>query len=208
MEINPNFSVRAQEDYELVLSAQDGNEKAFAKLMKRYRNKVYHIMLQKVSNPTDAEDLMIEAFGKAFKNINQYSPSFAFSTWLYRIAQNNYIDFMRNNRDREVIFETNHEGFNQVGDSENTNAAYLQIESSDILPDENLIINQEKNVLKSVIDELKPQYRTLIAKRYYEEKSYEEIAEELNIPIGTLKAQLFRARELISHIIKKKHSNY
>ena len=207
MEVNPNFSKRAQEDYELVQQAQKGDEMAFAQLMKRYRNKVYYMMLQNVNNPTDAEDLMIEAFGKAFKSIDKYSPKFAFSTWLYRIARNNYIDFIRRNHDGGITFEPNHEDYNQTATDDKVNANYLQIESADASPDEDLIRKQKESILKAIIKELKPRYRRLIEMRYYEEKSYEEIAEELQIQVGTLKAQLFRARELIYNILRNKKQN-
>src|SRR5208283_2099526 len=95
MEINTNLSDKAQYDYELVLHAIDGDQKAYAELLGRYRDAIYFMLLKMVSNQSDAEDLTIEAFGKAFKNITQYTPNYAFSTWLFKIATNNCIDFIR-----------------------------------------------------------------------------------------------------------------
>ena len=93
MEINENLSDKAKRDYMLVRKATDGDQKAYAELLDRYRDAIYYMLLKMVNNASDAEDLTIEAFGKAFKNLNQYAPNYAFSTWLFKIATNNCIDF-------------------------------------------------------------------------------------------------------------------
>lgn len=95
MEINHGLSDKAKNDLMLVEEAKKGNEKAFASLMTHYRDSIYFMLLKMVNNPADAEDLTIEAFGKAFRNIDTYTPRFAFSTWLFMIASNNCIDFIR-----------------------------------------------------------------------------------------------------------------
>jgi len=95
MEVSPNLSEKAQHDFLLVQKARSGDQKAYAELLGRYRDAIYFMLLKMVNNPSDAEDLTIEAFGKAFKNIGQYTPNFAFSTWLFKIATNNCIDFIR-----------------------------------------------------------------------------------------------------------------
>src|SRR4030065_1446257 len=94
MEVNTNLSEKAQRDYILVQKANNGDQKAYAELLERYRDAIYYMLLKMVNNTSDAEDLTIEAFGKAFKNINQYAPNYAFSTWLFKIATNNCIDFI------------------------------------------------------------------------------------------------------------------
>ena len=98
MELNPNLSLKAQQDVELVQKAKLGDQQAYGELLGRYRDAIYFMLLKMVNNPIDAEDLTIEAFGKAFKNIDQYAPNFAFSTWLFKIATNNCIDFIRKKR--------------------------------------------------------------------------------------------------------------
>jgi RNA polymerase sigma-70 factor (ECF subfamily) len=206
MEVNPNFSERALEDFELVKRARSGEEKAFALLLKRYRDSIYYMLLKMVNNPTDAEDLTIEAFGKAFKSIDRYSPRFAFSTWLFRIASNNCIDFLRRKREMGVALNPNHEDVNQTGNKE-VNYRYVQIEAPDLSPEEQMISKQKVKILRAIVKELKPRYRRLIELRYFEEQSYEEIAETLGIPIGTVKAQLFRARELLFNILRDKKQN-
>ena len=95
MEIIHDLSDKAKNDLLLVEEAKKGNEKAFASLMNRYRDSIYFMLLKMVNNPSDAEDLTIEAFGKAFRNLDSYTPKFAFSTWLFKIATNNCVDFIR-----------------------------------------------------------------------------------------------------------------
>jgi RNA polymerase sigma factor (sigma-70 family) len=193
MEINTNLSEKAQFDYELVLQAIEGDQKAYADLLGRYRDAIYFMLLKMVNNPSDAEDLTIEAFGKAFKNISQYTPNYAFSTWLFKIATNNCIDFIRKKKINNISLDqsTSHE-----------DSAPMTIPTDTLDPEENLISQQKVVLLRSVVAKLKPRYRKLIELRYFHEYSYEEISEELELPIGTVKAQLFRARELLYNILK------
>ena len=193
MEINANLSEKAQYDYELVLHAIDGDQKAYAELLGRYRDAIYFMLLKMVNNPSDAEDLTIEAFGKAFKNINQYTPNYAFSTWLFKIATNNCIDFIRKKKLTNVSLDQS---------SAHEDSAPMTIPTDTLDPEENLISQQKVILLRSVVSKLKPRYRKLIELRYFHEYSYEEISEELELPIGTVKAQLFRARELLYNILK------
>ena len=193
MEVNPNLSEKGLYDYNLVITAKNGDQKAYAELMDRYKDAIYYMLLKMVNNPSDAEDLTIEAFGKAFKNIGQYAPNFAFSTWLFKIATNNCIDFIRKKRG-------NHISIDQSDDNQDSIPTTIQ----DTLPDpeENMIKQQKVNLMRDVVTKLKPRYRKLIELRYFKEYSYEEIAQELELPIGTVKAQLFRARELLYNILK------
>jgi len=194
MEVNPELSDKAKYDLRLVQSARNGDQKAFAELMNRYRDSVYYMLLKMVNNPSDADDLTIEAFGKAFKNIANYTPSYAFSTWLFRIATNNCIDFIRKKKSTPSALDHQNEEYESP-------AASLQSETPD--PEEELIIQQKADQLNYVISLLKPQYRRLIELRFFKEYSYEEIAYELNIPLGTVKAQIFRAKELLYNILRK-----
>lgn len=193
MEVITNLSDKAQYDYELVLHAIEGDQKAYAELLGRYRDAIYFMLLKMVTNASDAEDLTIEAFGKAFKNINQYTPNYAFSTWLFKIATNNCIDFIRKKKLNNISIDHN---------SVNEDSAPMTIPADTLDPEENLISQQKVVLLRSVVSKLKPRYRKLIELRYFHEFSYEEISEELELPIGTVKAQLFRARELLYNILK------
>ena len=195
MEVNPNLSDKARYDYNLVQRAVNGDQKAYAELMGRYRDAIYFMLLKMVNNKSDAEDLTIEAFGKAFKNLSQYSPNYAFSTWLFKIASNNCIDFLRKKRTNMISIDgTNNE------DKENETPIHLKDEMPD--PEEGLIKQQKALLMRTVVKKLKPRYRTLIELRYFKEFSYEEIAVELDLPLGTVKAQLFRARELLFNTLK------
>jgi len=193
MEVNTNLSEKAQRDFVLVQQATNGDQKAYAELMGRYRDAIYYMLLKMVNNSSDAEDLTIEAFGKAFKNIQQYTPNYAFSTWLFKIATNNCIDFIRKKKTATVSLDQ--------GDEDDEKAPQ-DIMAPVLDPEESMIKNQKKVMMREIVSKLKPRYRKLIELRYFQEFSYEEIAEELELPIGTVKAQLFRARELLFNILK------
>lgn len=189
-----NYSDKAKYDLELVNRANRGDEKAYAELLSRYRDSIYFMLLKMVNNKSDAEDLTIEAFGKAFKNIHQYSPQFAFSTWLFKIASNNGIDFLR--KRRAVIVSIDGD------ENEDEDSKPMTVCDEGLDPSETMIKSQIVDLMRDVVDRLKPRYRRLVEMRYFEELSYEEIAEQLNLPLGTIKAQLFRSRELLYNILK------
>jgi RNA polymerase sigma factor (sigma-70 family) len=195
MEVKPNLTEKAQRDYELVRLAIDkGDQKAFTELMGRYKDTIYFMLVKMTGNVDDAEDLTLEAFGKAFKNLSQYTPDYAFSTWLFKIASNNCIDFMRKKK-KNVLANENYE---DISDSIHVQ----RMPSAGLDPEENLIKSQKMQLLRELVDKLKPRYKKLIQLRYFEEYSYEEICEELDLPLGTVKAQLFRAREFLFNILK------
>ncbi len=196
MEINPNLSLKAQQDIHLVDKAKKGDQLAYGELLGRYRDAIYFMLLKMVNSPVDAEDLTIEAFGKAFKNIDQYTPNFAFSTWLFKIATNNCIDFIRKKR-------ASHVSLDQTMDGEDSLAPSTLIQSDDPDPETYMINQQKIKHMRKIVSRLKPRYRQLVELRYFKEYSYDEIAVELDIPIGTVKAQLFRARELLLNILNR-----
>lgn len=191
------LSPKAQYDYELVRRCvEKGDQAAYAELMQRYRESIYYMLLKMVNNPDDAEDLTVEAFGKAFHRLDQYHPSFAFSTWMFKIASNNCIDFIRRERKKRTMSLdtglTNEDGENVTYDVE-----------ADVLdPEGELMRAQKVKTMREVVEKLKPRYKQLVLLRYFQEYSYEEIAEELNLPLGTVKAQLFRAREFLANLMK------
>ncbi len=197
MEISVSASVKAKRDYELICRAREqGDQKAYAELMELYREPIYYMILKMIKSTTDADDLTLESFGKAFKSIDKYTPEYAFSTWLFRIATNNCVDFLRKKKNRispvEATFVNNPEQeileFNAISET--------------LSPEEAIMEEQKRQLLRDVVQKLKPHYKELIEKRYFEEKSYEEISQELNIPIGTVKAKLFRAREFLYNLVK------
>jgi len=189
-----SLSSKAQLDAELIQQAINGDQKAYAELMERYRDAIYYMLLKMVNNTSDAEDLTIEAFGKAFKNIRQYTANFAFSTWLFKIASNNAIDFMRKKKLNNVSIDET---------LRDADAVPVNIRSEQPTPEESLISEQKVLMLRSIVAKLKPRYRKLVELRYFYEYTYEEISAEMGLPIGTVKAQLFRARELLQSVLKE-----
>lgn len=197
MEVNSNLSAKAHYDYKLVRKAIDeSNQKAYGELMARYEESIYYMMLKMVNNQEDASDLTIEAFGKAFKSLAQYTPDFAFSTWLFKIATNNCIDFIRKKKLKATT---------SLNDSINDTEDFIDgIAALTLDPEEEIIKGQKIKLVREIVERLGPRYRQLIELRYYQEMAYEEIAAELKIPIGTVKAQLYRAKELLFNILKNK----
>jgi len=198
--LNSNLSDKAKYDYTLVRRALDDNdEKAYTQIMARYREPIYYMLLKMIRSEVDAEDLTIEAFGKAFKKLDQYEPTYAFSTWLYKIASNNCIDFIRKKKMKTLSLDATLEG-------EENSRKYEPVADT-LTPEEEAIKSQKIIVMHKVVDQLKPRYKSLIELRYFKEYSYQEITKELNLPLGTVKAQLFRAKELLYEILKDRRSS-
>ena len=201
MEVNPNFSDRAKEDFELVQRALGNDQLAFGLLMERYRDSIYFLIYKMIRNQDDSDDLTIEAFGKAFNNLEKYSPEFAFSTWLYKIALNNTIDFMRKKRIATLSLD-------KTTETEKGERSGIDVKSPVLDPEEVYIKEQRARIMREVIEKLNPKYRQLIELRYFDELSYEEIAEQTKLPLGTVKAQLFRAKDLLFEILSPRHGRY
>jgi len=201
MEIEENSSDKAQRDSALVHDAlHNKNQKAYAMLMRFYRDPIYFMILKLCNNPYDAEDLTIEAFGKAFKNLHQYTTDFAFSTWLFRIAVNNCIDFLRKKNKTPYCIEDDIENYEKT--------IYEKfLVSSHTNPEESIIEKQRIKMMHWAVEQLRPKYKKLVQLRYFDEYSYEEISQELNISLANVKVQLFRAKEMLAIIMENlKHS--
>ncbi len=201
MEVTDSLSDKGKRDYNLIQEARKGNQKAFAELMANYYNFIYYSMLKMTPNNFDAEDLTIEAFTKAFKNLENYTPEYAFSSWLYKIATNNAIDFLRSKNKASSVNAPSVKK-NITGESDKTMADKHE-------NPEELIIHKEKSAfIHEVVNQMKPHYASLITLRYFHDYSYEEIAQELNIPLGTVKVRLYRAKELLFNMLKNSEDNF
>lgn len=187
---------KTERDYRLVrLILESGDRAAYTQLMDEYFEKVYARMLKMTGQSSDAEDLAMEAFNKAFSKLDQYTPDFAFSTWLYRIAKNNCIDYLRRNKkENENILNQQDAGIGMV-----VNQLANQLPS----PEQLMITRQETRLLREIVDTLHPKYKDIVIDHYFNELSCEEIATKLNLPEGTVKVRLFRARELLYNIMSK-----
>ena len=202
MEINERgFSNKALEDFDLIDKAvQEKDQQAYATLMKRYKKAVYFMILKMIRDADDAEDLTMEAFAKAFKNLERFKKDYTFSTWLFRIATNNAIDFIRKKKLKTM-------SLNNTLSDDSGNAVTIDIEDDDNNPQDVYIRTQRIEMVRIFVDKLPAKYRKLVQFRYFDELSYEEIAQELDKPLGTVKAQLHRSRELLFEIAsgKEKH---
>lgn len=178
-------------DLMLVNRAVLGDQKAFAGLMALYEDSLYNMLLKMVNDPVIAEDLTIEAFSKAFQNLARFSPDFAFSTWLFKIANNNCIDYLRKQKKDPCSREKSQ-----------SPTVHSDIVDQSFGPEERFIRDQRQRLLRDVVDKLNPRYRQLIKLRFFEELSYEEIATQLKMPIGTVKAGIFRAKDLLYLILR------
>jgi RNA polymerase sigma-70 factor (ECF subfamily) len=202
MELIDHLSDKAKKDYLLVLRAlNEKDQRAYTELMGRYKDSVYFMLLKMVNNSDDAEDLTIETFSKAFKRLDQYTPQFAFSTWLFKIASNHSIDFIRKKRIKAISID---QGFsNEDGES-----YVIPIKEDSLDPEESMQKDERVQRMRDVVEKLKPRYKRLVELRYFEEKSYEEISEILELPLGTVKAQLFRARDFMFDLMKTTKGNF
>jgi RNA polymerase sigma factor (sigma-70 family) len=192
------LTTKAVYDYRLVkLALEKGDQKAYAELLQRYKESVYFMMMKMCNNKDDAEDLTIEAFGRAFKKLEQYSPDYAFSTWLFKIASNNAIDFIRKKKQKYAVSIDTKADNSEGGTDHSAN-----IKGTGLDPEEEFIRKQKIESVRDLVDNLKPKYKEMIELFYFQELSHEEISQKLNLPIGTIKAQLFRARDLLYNALQ------
>ena len=193
MDLKNSTSEKAKRDAQLVKDAlENGSQKAYSDLMSYYRDPLYYTLLKMMKNPYDAEDLTIEAFGKAFKNLEKYTTDYAFSTWLFKIAINNCIDYMRRKNTSPQCVDEDFGVFENTSESDSVQSQ-----------EESYMIKERARVMHWAVEQLRPKYRTLIELRYFQELSYEEISKELNISMNNVKIQLFRAKYMLSAILDK-----
>ncbi|MDX2188899.1 MAG: sigma-70 family RNA polymerase sigma factor [Bacteroidota bacterium] len=192
------FSDKAKKDFLLVDRAiKFEDQKAYAELMKRYRKSVFHLVLKMVRNADEAEDLTIEAFAKAFRGLSKFNPEFTFSTWLFRIATNNCIDYIRKKKIQTTSID------NPYKDNEGDEMT-IDVKDMSLNPEDENIRKEKIELIQTIVTKLPSKYQVLIRMRYFQELSYEEIAQNLDFPLGTVKAQLHRAKELLYDMVKNK----
>ena len=188
---------KAKRDYVLLRKALDHNDQqAYAELMSLYRDSIYYMLVRMVKNKDDAEDLTLMTFGKAFRYPDKYTPKYAFSTWLYRIALNNSIDFMRVKNNMPQYFEE---------DLYTSNTTSMVDQSEDNMqrtPEEEVIDKHRLQLLRAAVAELPDKYRKVIELRYYEDLAYEDIAERLGLSLSNVKIQIMRAKQMLAQLMK------
>jgi len=195
-----NASESSLEDDVLVKKAKGGDEKAYKELVDKYERALYFHILKMVKDREQVEDLVQEAFVKAFDNLNTYSTNYAFSTWLYRIATNNTIDYLRKKKLKTLSIDKPMK--TKDGEME------MQLHDESASTDRNIIKKQRKKIVQNAIEDLPEKYRKVIELRHMEEKTYKEISDILDKPLGTVKAHIFRARELLYKALKDKRHRF
>jgi len=186
LEVNPAIQQNIER-------AKKGDQAAFTFLLDRYWNEVYGFMLKRTQNETDTEDIAIETFVKAFDRIATYNPEYAFNTWLIAIAKNVHIDLLRKKKSAHTI---------EITDEEDRQA--FRVPDTSPTVEDRLITEQNLSSLLNCIKQLKPQYQEVIQLRYFQELSYQEIADQLGEPLNNVKVKLLRAKKLLADIITKK----
>lgn len=183
----------------LVQNAVAGDQKAYSELMSLYWNSIEKTLSLKLVSKEDVQDLTIATFSKAFDKLDSYDDSFAFSTWIKTIASNTLIDFFRkkNQKTISIDHQKEHEDSNNIDVVDNS-----------LNPENHLIRKQKNKHITGMVHRLKPHYRELIILRYLDEMSYGEISEKLNMPLGSVKAKLFRARDLLMQVLKSNENDY
>ena len=195
-ELTRTCSLRMQRDLSLIEAARAGQPKAYEDLLAHYRKSVHFMVLRMVRNKDDADDLTQEIFTKAFRFLARYSPDFAFSTWLFRIATNHCIDFARRRKLRTQSLEAS-------GPVSDEQSRPWELADRDPDPQQTLILAQRQELVQQLVHQLPAKYARIVHLRYFEELHYEEIAVLLELPLGTVKAQLFRARDLLLALAQK-----
>tara|TARA_B110000263_G_scaffold244278_1_gene252081 strand:- start:922 stop:1524 length:603 start_codon:yes stop_codon:yes gene_type:complete len=200
--MNNNLTPKGQRDLKIIKRAlATGDPKAYNELMKLYRDPLYYMLYEKVGDEELAKDLTIEALGKAFKKLHMYTPDYVFSTWLFTVARNNCIDYLRKHKLPTISID-------KMMIDEDGKRNTFDLKSNDPDPEKIMIKKQRIAILRHIVDQLKPKYRDLVKLRYFKELSYEEIATTLDVPLGTVKAQLHRSRAQLFKIMSGSKENF
>ena len=183
---------RSLDDRALVKLVVEGDSRAFEPLFMRHKDTIYAMLVKRATNSDDVEDLLQEAFMKAFVNINRYNPNYDFGAWICTIAKNTFVDFNRSRRNKALNPENNLPLEGRC----TTNAQAVSP-----TPEESIINAQQRAQIERYIATLPEDYRELFVLRFIEEYTYEEIAEALQMKLGTVKTRIFRVRAMMSKLI-------
>jgi RNA polymerase sigma factor (sigma-70 family) len=187
-------SASSQQDRALVEEALGGRQKAYQELVEKYEGALRRHVSRMVRDKKVVDDLVQESFIKAFSSLPSYSSDYAFSTWLYRITTNHTIDYLRKRKLATISID-------HPGSRDEPDERRLEIPDSTYRPDRHVMADQQRALINEAVDSLPEKYRRVIVMRHQQEMTYEEIAEALELPLGTIKAHIFRARaQLYKHL--------
>ncbi len=189
-----------KEDTRLIHDALRGVQSAYKQLMHKYHDPIFNLIYRIVHNREQVEDLTQETFVKAFASLKNFNEEFAFSTWLYKIATNSTIDYIRKRKLETFSIDK------PVGLDEGEYR--FELPDTTFQPDKSIMQGQRTRLIEEAISSLPEKYKRVIILRHTEERDYAEIAKILNLPIGTVKAHIFRARELLNKYLRGKISHY
>lgn len=183
-----------EEDLLLLKDIRDGNQLAYKQLQNKYSKIISTLIRKMIKDEDDVEDLTQEAFIKAFGNLDKYNETFNFSSWFFRIASNHCIDFLRKKRFQTISIDQ------PINDDEDDQ--YFDIKDDTYQPETTILDKERKELLYQTIDELPDNYKLIIKLRHEEDLDYKEISDKLDLPLGTVKAHLFRARKILLEKLK------
>lgn len=184
----------SESEQALVKSALGGDQKAYKALFDMYRQAIFHVAVKIVHNQEEANDLVQETFIKAFGSLKTYDCHYRFSTWLYKIAANSSIDYLRKRKIDSLSLDKPIP--TKDGDIQ------MEIPDDSYNPEKDLREREQSFGIEEAINSLPEKYKEVIVMRHKEDRSYEEIAAQLRVPVGTVKARIFRARELLKKKLK------
>ena len=186
--VRKGASESSLEDDQFIIDAKKGDQRAYKKIMEKYEKPLFFHVYKMIKDQNQVEDIVQEAFMKAFKNLESYDTSYAFSTWLYRITTNHTIDYLRKKKLKTT----------SIHNPIKTKDGEMEIEiSGESKTDRQIIRKERKQIINNAIKNLPDKYRVVIEMRHLQELSYQEISDELDLPLGTVKAHIFRAREML-----------
>ncbi len=182
-------------EFQYVRRVLEGDNHAFQYLQQKYHKLILNLIRKMIRDEDDVEDLAQETFIKAYKALASFQFGFSFSAWLYRIASNTCIDFLRKKRFPTISLSQTVPG--------NDEEFEIEIEDRSFVPDLTVMNDERRKALNDAIDNLPENYKNIIRLRHEEELDYKDIAERLDMPLGTVKAHLFRARKILFDALKK-----
>jgi len=190
-------SASSQQDRQWIERALRGDQSAYSLLMKKYERPLYFHVLGIIRRTDEVDDLVQDIFAKAFVALQTYAPEYAFSTWIYKIASNHAIDYLRKKKLKTVSI------YRQTEDGESE----MELPDTTYQPDRHILEDQRRTLISEAIASLPEKYHRVIVMRHQQEMAYEDIAESLNLPLGTVKAHIFRAREMLNKFLREKRDS-